>query len=294
MSSDTSLLRPLYRRPSIGLAAFSAGLLGQWFRHAAFPAFEGWFGAGHGSAFLTLGLLGFLLVWWGIRDPELPATWKGYLGGLFIWIGWIEFGFHYFAEVFAIPPYQAAPHLVSTPDLNLVQASFPFFIGLFLLYGLMNRQSKCNLMRWIHRNLRIDPGPPVAGFQRNYARVTAMETIFIIWFCYAIWLFILYFGGSMRLMAVAYVAWFAWFLYIFWRLMKASQPAHALRYGIAVGIVAWPLLATPSHMGLFPVIWLRPFDFPGTTLAAVAVFVGAMALFATVPRRGPQKDQAAD
>lgn len=282
MNSGTG--RPWWQKaPSIGVFAVVAGFMGQWFRHAVFPLTRGVFGDFYYWSLLLLGLVGVLLVWRGLNEKELPATWKGYLGGLFIWIGWFEFGFHYFAVTFNVPPYQATPRLVSSPDLNLVMASFPIFIGLFLLYGLFNRQTKCPMMRWLHRNLHINPGLPIPGQEPSFARITALETIFVIWFCYAIWLFITYFGASMRILAVAYVVWAAWFAYIMFRLTKISQPGYALRYGIPVGIIGWVLLATPSHMGLFPVIWLRPFEYPLTSLAALAAFILAMLAFVKHP-----------
>ena len=38
-------------------------------------------------------------------------------------------------------------------------------------------------------------------------------------------------------------------------------------------------------VGFFPVVWLHPFDYPLSSLAAVLVFVGTMVLFARAPRR---------
>lgn len=275
-----------HRRPVVGLLAVTAGLLGQWFRHAIFPLAEAAFGADYYWSLLLLGLLGVMLVWRGLAEAEIPATWKGYVGGLFVWVGWFEFGFHYFADTFSVPAYQASPRLVSSPDLNMVQASFPIFVAIFVLFGLFNRQTKCNMMRWIHRNLGINPGLPVPGVQRSFARITALETVFVIWFCYAVWLFITYFGASMPIMMGAYALWAAWFVYIFVRLLKIQNPGYAFRYGIPVGIIGWVLIATPSHMGLFPVVWLMPFDFPLSSLTALAVFVGTLLLFARTP--GPQ------
>ena len=274
-----------HRRPYIGLAALAAGLLGQWFRHAIFPLTRAWFGEFYYWSLLAVGLLGIWLVWKGLDEAEIPATWKGYLGGLFIWVGWFEFGFHYFAEKFNIPAYQATERLVSSADLNLVQASFPIFAAIFILYGLFNRQTKCNMMRWLHRAMRMNPGQPSSGNQRSFARITALETIFVIWFCYAVWLFITYFGASIVILGVAYLLWAAWFAYIFFRLLKIPRPGYAFRYGIPVGIIGWVLIATPSHMGLFPVIWLRPFDYPITSLIAAGVFAGTIVLFSGAARQ---------
>ncbi|MBN8278994.1 MAG: hypothetical protein J0M16_00095 [Gammaproteobacteria bacterium] len=270
-----------HHRPVVGLLALTAGLLGQWFRHAIFPLAETAFGPYYYASLLALGFAGAALVWRGLRQAEIPGTWKGYLGGLFIWVGWFEFGFHYFSDKFSVPSYAASARLVSGPDLNLVMASFPAFCGIFLLYGLFNRQTRCNLMRWIHRNFHLDPGSPSPGETRSFARITALETLFVVWFCYAVWLFITYFGASMRILMVAYVAWALWFFYLVFRLVRIPQAGYAFRYGIPVGIIGWVLVATPSHMGLFPVIWLKPFEYPVSTLVASVVFVATVAVFAT-------------
>ena len=90
----------LHRRPMIGLLALVLGILGQWFRHVVFPLTEAALGEHYLWALLAIGLLGAALVWIGLRQEEIPATWKGYLGGLFIWVGWFEFGFHFFADAF--------------------------------------------------------------------------------------------------------------------------------------------------------------------------------------------------
>lgn len=266
------------QKPILGLLALTVGLLGQWLRHAVFPLAEQWLGGNYYSGLLVIGAIGVALVWFGLNKAELQATLMGYLGGLFIWIGWFEFGFHYFAERYAVPAYQATERLVSPPDLNLVQASFPMLISVLLLYGLFNRQTKCNFMRWFHRNLRINPGMPSPNNQRDIARITAMETLFVVWFCYTVWLFITYYGASMRIIGAAYLLWLVWFIYIAIKLFKINRPGYAFRYGIPVGIIGWVLIATPSHMGLFPVIWLKPFEYPLSTILALLAFIGSLAI----------------
>ena len=278
-----SLLGRMQRRPLIGLLAFAVAFLGQWFRHTIFPLSEGLLGDLSYPFLIVMGTGGVVLIWRGLDEPEIPATWKGYLGGLLIWVGWFETSFHVFADIFNIPPYQATPRLLSTPDLNLIQSSFAIFVPLFILYGLFNRETKCNLMRWMHRNLRMNPGMPTPNHKRNFARITALETIFVIWFCYAIWLLITYFGASMTIIMGAYVLWAVWFVYIFLKLMKVTRIGHALRYGIPVGIIGWVLVATPSHMRLFPAIWLKPFEYPLWSWLALFVFVAAIYVF-TVPK----------
>ena len=278
------------RKPVIGMVAVTAGVLGQWLRHAIYPITETLLGQHYYWGLLTIGLIGFVFIASGLNKSEIRASIYGYLGGLLIWIGWFEFGFHFFAERFAIVPYQASERLVSSPDLNMVQASFPILISVLLIYGFCNQQTKCNFMRWFHRNTKLSPGMPSSGNQRSYARITAMETLLVVWFCYALWLIITYFSASIVVIGVSFLLWAIWFAYIFYRLLKINRPGYAFRYGIPVGIIGWVLIVTPSHMGMYPVIWLKPFEYPISSLLALAVFIVTLAMVAQSDGR-PAKAQ---
>jgi hypothetical protein len=268
----------LLRKPVIGLIAVTVGLLGQWLRHAIFPLTRGIFGDNYYWALFVIGCVGFFIVARGLKKAEIPASVAGFIGGILIWIGWFELSFHYFADRFGIEPFQASERLVSSPDLNLVQASFPILLAVLLLYGFCNKETKCNLMRWFFRNTHLSPGMPTQNNQRSFARITAMETLFVVWFCYALWLVITYFTASIYVIGGAFLLWAIWFVYILVRLLKISRPGYAFRYGIPVGIIGWVLVATPSHMGMYPVIWLKPFEYPISSLLALALFVGALLL----------------
>jgi hypothetical protein len=280
------VIEVLAKRPAIGLVAFTLAFLGQWFRHSAFPLSRGLFGDYLYWVLPVIGTLGIVLVFRGMKLPEVRASWYGFVGGLLIWIGWFEWTFQFFGAFYQVPPYRATPWLVSPPDLNLIQASMPLLLVIFVLYGLFNRESKCNLMRWIHRNLRIDPGQPTPGHRRNFAQVTALETLFVIWFCYALWLYITFFGKTREIILGSLVVWGLWTAYLVYRLVRIPQPGYALRYGIAVGTIGWVLAATPSHMGLFPAVWLHPEDWPLLTVFAFALFVAGGLLVVRWPSRG--------
>jgi hypothetical protein len=268
------------RKPVVGLVAVTAGLLGQWLRHAIWPLTETWFGAFQYPGLIVIGAIGFGIIAYGLNKAEIPASVAGYVGGLLIWIGWFEFTFHYFADRFGIEPFRASERLVSSPDLNLVQASFPILLAMLLLYGFLNSQTKCNFMRWFHRNLRISPGNPIKNSPRSVARITAMETLLVIWFCYALWLIITYFSANIFVIGGAFLLWAVWFIYLFAKLLKINRAGYAFRYGIPVGIIGWVLVVTPSHMGMYPVIWLRPFDFPISSIVALVVFIATLLLVA--------------
>ncbi len=52
-----------------------------------------------------LGVLGVVMLLVGIiSKKETSATFWGLFGGLFVWTGWIEFGYVYFANRFGVQP----------------------------------------------------------------------------------------------------------------------------------------------------------------------------------------------
>ena len=56
-----------------------------------------------------------------------------------------------------------------------------------------------------------------------------------------------------------------------------------MRYGLAVGVVSWSVVEMPSHMGLYSEIWLKPADYPITSLIALAFFAGGFVYAARSP-----------
>jgi hypothetical protein len=276
------LLQIIYRKPFPGLIAFGVALLSQWLGHSAYTFIHTVAGNYHYALSLLVGAVGAWLVWRSLKQPELGGTWMGFLGATLIWVGWFEFTFEFFAELYQIPPYIASPGVVSNGGSNLLQATMPIAAALFVVYGLFNRQTKCNLMRWVHRNLHMSPGMPTSDNGRSIGRVTAMETLFVIWACYLFWLYVGYFGVTTTVNLIAYGIWAAWCAYIFLKLLKIPRVGHALRYGIPVGVVAWGLVEMPAHFGMYPEIWLKPFKFPVTTLIVLGCFIAGM-VYVAVP-----------
>jgi hypothetical protein len=281
----------LYKQPLLGLIAFVVACLSQWLGHSLYAIIHAAFGDYHYFASFLTGVGGAILIGRGLKLPEIPATWMGFLGAQFVWVGWFELTFELYAEIFAFPDYTAAPGLVSQGGANLLMATMPIMLMMMLLYGFYNRQTKCNLIRWFHRNLRMNPGMPTSENGRSYARIVAMETLFIIWACYEYWLYVSYFGANETIMSVAYVGWALWFLYIFRRLFKLPRVGSTFRYAIPVGIIGWGLGEMPSYLGFYEEFWLLPLEYPVTTLIATAVYVAGLVYLANPPQRTPDAGQ---
>ncbi|MEO7386483.1 MAG: hypothetical protein ABIX37_06080 [Gammaproteobacteria bacterium] len=276
----------VYRKPFPGLVAFTIAFLSQWLGHTSWAFIRGVFGDYQEAASLVIGGVGAGLIWAGLKRGELAATWLGFLGALLIWVGWFEFTFEFYGNLFSIPAYASPSGLPIMPGATVLMATLPIMLALFLLYGLYNRQTKCNLIRWFHRNLRFDPGTPTPDNGRSFARVTALETLFVTWACYEFWLYVGYMFNNTVIM-VAYAGWTSWAAYIFWKLTRIPRVAHSVRYGIPVGVVAWGVAEMPAHFGLYSEIWLRPFEYPVTNSVLLMVFIAGMLYVARQPLKTP-------
>lgn len=287
----------LYRTPLIGLLGLTVGFLTQPLGHTFYTLIRRAFGEYTYHAAFAIGVAGFVIVWRGLKRDELAATWRGMLGGWLIWIGWFEFCFSFFAKLYDVAPYAVEPGVQggysAAPQANMLQATVTIMLAIFIVYGLFNLQTKCNLMRWLHRNLHFDPGMPTPDNKRSFARITAMELLFVTWFCYLFWLYAIYLGtrppGVWWVMGI-YAVWAAWSFYLIYKCTKQVRAAPALRYGVGAGIVLWGTAEMPAHFGAYREYWLHPFDYPVFNLFVFAIFVAGLVAIAKRPL--PKREQA--
>jgi hypothetical protein len=285
------MVKRLYKAPWIGLLGLAIGFLTQPLGHTAYTLINTLSGAHVYEAAGAVGILGLLVVWNGLKKDELVATWRGLLGGWLIWIGFFEFSFKFFAELYRVAPYRVEPQFVdgyaAAPQANMLQATVTIMLALFLLYGIFNLQTKCNFMRWFHRNLHFSPGMPTPDNQRSFARITAMEMLFVTWFCYQFWLYMIYFGTrgpGMTVIMSVYAAWTVWALYLVYQCSKQIRAAPALRYGLGAGIVLWGSAEMPAHFGAYREWWLHPAEFPIFNLSTATIFAGLLFFVANRPK----------
>lgn len=290
-------MRSIYKSPWVGLLGLLVGFMSQPLGHTAYTLLDTLAGAAVFRVAFLVGIVGFVLVWQGLKRAELPATVFGFVGGWLIWIGWFEFCFKFFAGLYNVAPYQVEPDVpngyAAAPQANMLQATLTIMLALFLLYGIFNLQTKCNLMRWFHRNLHFSPGTPTPDNKRSFSRITAMEVLFVTWFCYLFWLYAIYFGTrgtGMLIVQALYLGWTAWALYLIYKCTKQIRMAAALRYGTGAGIVLWGSAEMPAHFGAYKEYWLRPYEYPLFNLVSATVFFGGIVLVA----RRPLPSQAAE
>lgn len=234
-----------------------------WFRQDVFLA-----------SFL-LGCVGAVMVWIGRNKSESAATLLGFAGGSLIWLSWIEFSFVYVADDLGVQAVRWGAK-DTLPEYRVMLSSIGVLFA-SLLFFFSNRDTRCNAFMWLHRNLHLRPGERSSVQQRNIASITAMETIYVTWFCY-IYLLVLYnpaFFGTDHWFTFASCAFFAvWAIYLGQRLWWFQRMAPAVRYAIPTGIIAYNVVEILEKWGHIDEIWVQPQKYA----LEIGVAVGALIL----------------
>ncbi|MFW2403485.1 MAG: hypothetical protein ACN4GT_01880 [Gammaproteobacteria bacterium] len=294
MSNEASTAQPqsrlaslFYRPPYVGLVAFVIVFVVQALGHTVMIVMEDvWPGEQYvyHSAF-AMGLFGAALLFVGMKNAnEVAATWYGFWAGTFLWTGWIEFSFVWSANYLKVPdlmdPVLAGQ--IATKAEYLVMMSSIGILGATLAYFLLNKETKCNFFIFFQRHLKLRTGKPSRGYKRNFAAITALETIYVIWFFYLFLLFLYDENILGDRHPATYVIFFLnviWAAYLFQRLMKFWKVTTAIRYGIPTAIVAWNCVEIAGRWHLFTEFWERPQDF-ALEMTMITVGIGIAAFLA--------------
>lgn len=262
--------RMFYRPPFIGMLAFAIVFIMQGFGHTQMILMEMIFPSNslYLSAFIT-GLIGAVALWIAMRsESEVTATWVGFFAGTFLWTGWIEFAFVWSAHVLlgvdhVMKPYN--PEEIATKGEYIVMMSSVGVLLATLMPLTMNRETKCNMFQWFQRRLGMRTGKPSSGYKRNFGYITALETIYVLWFCYLMLLFLYddkgVFGLSDRHpVAIGFFVFLCvWSLYLINRLRQMWKVTTAIRYAIPTAIIAfsaYEILGRWESGG--PDFWVEP------------------------------------
>ena len=267
-----------YRPPFVGLLAFIVVFITQGLGHTLMVLVEQFFGSDYQfQAAFILGLIGTILLFIGMKnDKEVPATWLGYFAGFFLWTGWVEFSFVFYADYLNIVQILPDGSINKFPEYLVMQSSIGVLMT-SLLYFFFNRETKCNFFRFFQRNMKLSTGKPTRGYKRNYAAVTAMETVYVIWFFYIV-LLLLYedsFVGDRH--PLTYAFFFintAWSLYLLYRLSKFWNVTRAIRYAIPTAIIAYTSYEIIGRWGILVEFWVYPKEY----MMELAIIIGAISV----------------
>jgi hypothetical protein len=227
-----------------------------------------------------MGALGAVLLFTGMRSQnEVSATWLGFWAGTFLWTGWVEFSFVWNASYLGVPDLMDPnlPGEIATKAEYLVMMSSVGILGATLAYFMLNKDTKCNFFLWFQRHLKLRTGKPTRGYERNFAAITALETIYVIWFFYVALLFLYDDSILGDRHPVTYVVFFLntiWAVYLFQRLMKFWRVTTAIRYAIPTAIIAWNVVEISGRWHLFTEFWEKPQEFAlemGLLLAGIVI-----------------------
>jgi len=283
--SGGGIMGLLYRPPWVGLLAFIIVFVVQALGHTVMIVMEDvWPGEEYiyESAF-AMGLLGAAMLFVGMRsENEVSATWLGFWAGTFLWTGWVEFAFVWSGNFLSVPDLMdpSMPGEIATKAEYLVMMSSVGVLGATLVYFLMNPETKCNMFLWLQRNAKLRTGKPTKGHKRNFAAITALETIYVIWFFYLVLLFLYNEDIAGEKSVAAYAFFFLntiWAVYLFQRLVKFWKVTTAIRYAIPTAIIAWNTVELMGRWNLFVSIWEKPQDYwLEMSLFTVAIIIAAI------------------
>ena len=277
------------RRPWIGALAFAAVLLWKPSAHAITVTMHHLFdGPMQYLIGAVIGLAGFWLVWRGFRRDELSATCLGFMGGALIWLGWFESSFQLFAQALKLEPVMWQGFPLLSPELQVIESSAILFLAVLIFTG-ANKDTRCRMFMWFHRNFRLRPNQPTPGYRRQFARITAMEMIFVNWFFYVVNIAVFdprLLGPRHTVTYALWVVFLAWGCYLLWKLLKYTSIAGAIRYAIPTVGAFWISIEMAAQWQLFSEIWVRPFEFPAANILIIAAFVASGTLINLTGRRG--------
>ncbi len=278
----TVLKNLLFKPPYIGLLAFVGVFIVQGLGHTIMIVMEDLLG--HEWMFqaaFAMGLVGLAMLLYGMTRPgETAATWWGFTAAMLLWTGWIEFTFIEYAHQMKVAPILGpGGEIEIKPEYLVMEASVAVLICT-LLFFLLNKETKCNFFHWIQRNLRLPVGKPNPRHDRNFALITFIESIYLLWFFYLV-LMVLYnphwVGAEHPGTYVFFVLNTIWAIYLFSRLIKMWRVATAVRYAIATAIIAFTSYEIIGHWGIGEDIWVQPWEY-GLELSlitlAIAVIIG--------------------
>jgi len=236
-------------------------------------------GMGHYYSAGVIGVIGFIMVWTGFRKNELTGTLYGFMGGSFIFMGLVEPSFWLFADLMNVAPLIVDGVYVLSPNLLLMQASATSFFVILILLG-ADKDTRCRMFLWFHRNFRLRPNPPTPGYRRQPARIAALETIMISWFFYILIITLLdprILGRDHPFTMFLFWAMLAWGLYLVaFKLAKFRAMGPAIRYAIPVAGILWFNVEMAAQWKWLVELWIKPKDYPVEDVAFALLFLVAM------------------
>jgi hypothetical protein len=224
-------------------------------------------GLGHEYVYLAAVIMGFvglfLLIWGVISANETKATFLGLFAGLFIWTGWIEFAFVYYANRFGVAPLMENGEIVTKPEYLIMPSSVGFW-AILMIYYFLGTKTGCQFFNWFQRKLKLTKTVDFKPAKRTVAMTTLMELIALLWTFYLLLLFVYdnnFFGDRHIVTYIVAFGSLFWSLYLFIKLMRIQNMGYAIRYSIPTVIIFWNFIEILGRWDLFHEIWVEPMKY---------------------------------
>ena len=265
------------KKTLIGISAFLIVLFAMPLGHAAMILMEKGFGHDHVYlAALILGIIGLILVVWGtIINKETKSTFLGLFGGLFIWTGWIEFAYVYYANRYHVTALMVNGEVVTKPEYLIMPSSIGFWVILMMLY-FFSLKSGCKFFNWLQQKLKIRDAIKLQPITHNFAMTTLMELIALLWTFYLVLLFVYdtnFLGDRHPVTFIVAFGSLFWSGYLFVKLLKISKMGYAIRYAIPTVIIFWTFVEILGRWDVYKEIWIEPTKYWIEMLVITIIFI---------------------
>ena len=215
-------------------------------------------GMGMGAFGLGLVIAGVLI------KGDARQSLLGLFGGMFYWMGTIDFLFMYYAERFGTQAQldPATGEIVSRPEYLILPATFGFWAMVMMLY-LFCTANGCNFLNWWQRLFFGKHKKEIAArpMTRHTSIVAFMEVITMLWTCYLTLMFCYderFLGDRHPVTLLVGMLGLIGSLFMFARLLRYSSWGISLRYGFATVIIFWIAVEVFDRISLLPALWNAP------------------------------------
>lgn len=214
---------------------------------------------------MLMGLAGLLLVIAGVFiKGDVRQTLLGLFGGMFYWMGAVDFQFMYYANRFGTRAQidSATGEIVSRPEYLLLPATFGFWVMVMVLY-LFCTANGCNFLNWWQRQFFGKRKKEIAGrpMTRHTAIVAFMEVMTMLWTCYLLLMFCYderFIGDRHPVTLLVGMGGLAGSLFMLARLLRYKSWGQSLRFGFATVIIFWIAVEVFDRIHIFEGLFNEP------------------------------------